>query len=75
MLKYSEAQLKSQQEKLLLEKKQPRLSLKRKIKMMKIEGAKDPTSSKPVTIQILKNRSDLYRKTPSIDIYIDSVLE
>ena len=67
--------LKGFKQKLATESKKPRLSLKKKIKLMKVEGAQDATITKPVTIQLLKNRSELYRKTPSIDYYIDSVLD
>jgi hypothetical protein len=38
---------------------------------MKIEGSDDGTSNKPVTIQMMKDRSFLYRETPAISIYID----
>ena len=40
---------------------------------MNIEGANK--SNKPITIQMIKDKSPMYRKTPSIDFYIDSVLE
>lgn len=42
---------------------------------MKIEGVEEAKSTKPVTIQMLKDRSAMYRKTPSVEIYINSVLE
>jgi hypothetical protein len=53
----------------------PKNTLKRRILEMNIEGAENSKKSELVTIELLKQRSLAYRESPSIELYIEEVLE